>query len=225
VSPAGLSLRGVEKRYGARVVLACVDLDVSPGEAVGVLGRSGGGKTTMLRLVAGLESPDAGRIAIAGEEVSGPGRLVAPHARGVSYVFQSSALWPHMTVAGNILFGVRDNDAGARAAILADLLARLDLEGLADRAPDSLSGGEARRVALARALAPQRGLVLFDEALTNLDWDLKARMVDLVNAEVRGRATIVYVTHDPAEAAAVTDRQLLLEHGRLRPWPGSEARD
>jgi iron(III) transport system ATP-binding protein len=199
-------------------VLDHLDLEVASGESVAVLGRSGSGKTTLLRVVSGLEDLDAGRVAVGGQLVSGEGAFAAPNARGIGYVFQSSALWPHLTVAQNILFGVRSRDKATRNAVVAELLERLEIPGLAGRYPDRLSGGEARRVAIARAIAPSPALLLFDEALTNLDWDLKGRLIDVLNRRVRGSAAMLFVTHDPDEAHRVSDRRLLLSEGRLGPW-------
>jgi iron(III) transport system ATP-binding protein len=213
-----LRLEDVHKSYGSTRALAGADFELGAGSSMAILGRSGSGKSTLLRIVAGLEEPDSGHVFIDDQLASEPGYSVPAHKRGLGLVFQSSALWPHMTVAQNILFGVRDSDRAARQARLAELCEGMALTGLEKRYPDRLSGGEARRVALARALAPRPGLLLFDEAFTHLDWELRSSLWDLVNSQVRSRATLLIVTHDPDEADALADSRLLLADGRLSPW-------
>jgi len=217
-------VRGVVKAFGDRRVLDEVSLDVPAGASVAILGPSGSGKTTLLRLIAGLEVPDAGEIAIGGRTVSRAGRVeVPPHQRGIGFVFQSSALWPHMTAAQNVAFGMggRGDRSGrdGRAGRVASLLADVGLAGMEDRYPDQLSGGEARRVALARAIAADPALLLMDEPLTNLDADRRAQLLGLIVETVaRTGATLVYVTHEAEEAARVgggAGRVVVLEGGRV----------
>lgn len=208
-----LRLQGVSHHLGGRRVLAGVNLDVAAGECLVVLGPSGSGKTTLLRLIAGLEAPDAGEILLGDAVVSGPDTLVAPHERSLGIVFQTPALWPHMTVAQNISFGLHDREGAAGR--VSELLAAMGIGDLASRYPDQISGGEARRVALARALAPRPRLLLLDEPLTNLDGELKERLLGLLHRLVRSRATVLHVTHDEDEAAAVGDRIVRLAAGSL----------
>lgn len=213
--------RGLAKRYGVQPVLTSIDLEVPAGTSVSVLGPSGSGKTTLLRLLAGLELPDAGTVTLGGREASGSGGAVAPHRRGIGFAFQRSALWPHMTVGANILFGVARLDRSARQERLDALLAELELDGLAGRYPDELSGGQARRAALGRALAPEPPILLLDEPLTNLDEALRSRVLERVRDRVaRTGATLVYVTHDEAEARRMAGRVLRLADGRLEPGNG-----
>jgi ABC-type sulfate/molybdate transport systems ATPase subunit len=204
-------------RRGAQVVLDRLDLEVAAAESVAVLGRSGAGKTTLLRVLAGLEPPDAGRIAFGEVVVNAPGVSLAPWRRGVGMVFQSSALWPHLTVGQNIAFALQDRPREWRRARTAELLDAIGLSGLEARYPHAISGGEARRVALARAVAGDPPVLLLDEALTHLDAETKGRLVELIGRLARGRATMVVVTHDPDEARLLADRTLELAAGALEP--------
>lgn len=219
--PALVELRGLERRFGDRMVLAGLDLEIAPGERLAIVGPSGSGKSTLLGLIAGLGAPDAGAIWIAGILASRLGRiLVPPNARGIGFVFQSAALWPHLSAAGNIAFALDGRrpklDRGARDRRVAELLDEVGLAGMGARYPDQLSGGEARRVALARALAVAPRLLLLDEPVTNVDAARKAQLLELIvrSAEHSG-AALVMVTHDMGEAAAVADRRLRIEGGRL----------
>ena len=192
-------------------MLAGVDLEVGEGAVLAVLGPSGGGKTTLLRIVAGLDRPDAGRVEVLGREVDGPGVFVPPEARRVGLVFQDYALFPHFTALENAAFGVPGPEGKTRAAETLEVL------GLSERAgqrPAELSGGEQQRVALARALAPQPAVLLLDEPFSNLDAALRAGVREEVAGLLRGLgATAVLVTHDREEAFALADRVALLIDG------------
>ena len=213
-----LSCRGLTKRLGARPVLRQLDIDVAQGEVVTLLGASGSGKTTLLRLVAGLLEPDAGTIRIGDDVVWSNGFGVPPERRGVAMVFQDYALWPHMTVAGNIDFGLRSQHLPAAAikSRAAHALEVTQLGGYAGRFPAELSGGQQQRVAIARCLAARPRLMLFDEPLSNLDAalrdDLRTEMMLLVRNE---GITAIYVTHDQAEAMAVSDRIAVMREGSI----------
>ncbi len=217
--PDRLRVRDLVRRRDARIVLDGLALDVAPAERVAVLGPSGSGKTTLLRLLAGLDAPDGGVIEIDGQVASTAGRVrLAPHRRGVGMVFQSAALWPHMTAAQNIGFAVHGRSAPETRARIVEMLARVGLEGMGERYPDQLSGGEARRVALARALAGDPRLLLMDEPLTSLDPALRADMLDLIDRMLAAcRASLVYVTHLADEADRLAGRVVELDAGRLRP--------
>ena len=211
-----LDIVGVAKSFGDVAVLAGLDLEVAAGSLVAILGASGGGKTTLLRLICGFDRPDAGSIAIAGRPVSGPGLHIRPEHRRIGYVAQDGALFPHLSVGQNILFGL--DRTGRRDQARAEEL--LELVGLpahyATRPPQALSGGEQQRVALARALAPRPGLVLLDEPFSALDAALRAGTRRAVaEALSRAGATALLVTHDQSEALSMGDRVGVLRRGRL----------
>jgi len=220
MTAAPVTLRGIVRRLGGRVVLDHVDLEAPAGRVLVLLGESGAGKSTLLRLVAGLDDPDAGTIEIAGRVVADPKRRVAPHARGVGMVFQTLELWPHMTVAENITFGLAGRPRGARAAAHPRVLEVAEAVGLpaallARRSP-TLSGGERQRVAIARALAADPGVLLYDEPLAHLDPSRRGEIRSLVRRVAVARTTtVVYVTHDPAEALEVGDVLAVLAHGHV----------
>jgi thiamine transport system ATP-binding protein len=202
---ARLVVDGVTVRFGARVVLDRVGLEVAAGEIVALLGPSGSGKSTLLRVIAGLLPPDAGRIILDGDDIT---RRPA-HRRGVGLVFQDEQLFPHRSVAANVGFGLRmlrtaTSEVERRVG---ELLELVGLAGYGDRGVGALSGGEAKRVALARSLAPRPRVLLLDEPLTGLDADLHDRLVADIGAVLRATGTTaVHVTHDRAEADALADR-------------------
>ena len=202
-----IELRGIHKTFDGRAVLSGLDITVAPGECVAIAGPSGEGKTTLLRVVAGLEFPDAGLVRLRGcDAVAWP-----PHARRWGFQFQDSSLWPQMTLAENIAFG-----CDGAAARVGECLDRAGLSRLGARKPAEVSGGEARRAGLARALAPRRDILLLDEPLSNLEPTLRARMADWIGEELSvTRAACLWVTHDPAEANGIAGRALTLENGRL----------
>ena len=214
--PAGLSFEGLTHAFGGAPVLKDVDLAVEAGEVVCLLGPSGCGKTTLLRLAAGVERPTRGRIRLDDREVAGPGVFVEPEDRGVGLMFQDYALFPHLTVMENVLFGLRALAAADAQTAARRALARVGMEAYARVYPDRLSGGEQQRVALARAVAPRPGVLLMDEPFSNLD----RRMRDLVREETLALlremgATAVVVTHDPEEAMRIADRVVLMRKGAI----------
>jgi len=208
---------GLGFSVGGRTILSDLELSVADGEGVVVMGRSGAGKTTLLRLLAGLLAPSQGIIRVGGEVASAAGIVrMEPSRRAVGFVFQSGALWPHMTVAQNLLYGLADLPRAKARQYMMDALDSCRVAELAQRLPGQLSGGEQRRVALARAIAPQPRHLLMDEPLTSLDTDLRSELLQLVCEIVRSHQTaLVYVTHDENEARALEGRQLYLESGRL----------
>jgi iron(III) transport system ATP-binding protein len=214
-SAPALRVRGLEKRYADTEVLRGLDLDAARGEFLALLGPSGCGKTTALRLIAGFERPDAGSIAIGGDIACANERWVPPEARRVGMVFQDYALFPHLSVARNVAFGlprnVRDRDARVASA-----LATVGLAGLGERSPEQLSGGPQQRVALARALAPEPEVILLDEPFSNLDADLRAAVREEVRQILReAGATAVLVTHDQEEALSIADRVAVMLDGHI----------
>lgn len=213
-----IRLDRVTRRFGPLAAVDDLTADIAAGCFFVVLGPSGCGKSTLLRLIAGLEPPDAGEIALHGRPVAAAGLALPPEARGVGVVFQSYALWPHMTVLGNVAFPIEANGqrkAAARAQARTHLAA-VELSDLADRRPADLSGGQRQRVALARCLASQARVVLMDEPLANLDPHLRAAMEgELADFHRRSGATTLYITHDQREAMALADRVAVMRNGRF----------
>jgi iron(III) transport system ATP-binding protein len=216
VTEPALRLDGVTKRYAGVAAAHDVSLDAAPGELVTLIGPSGCGKSTTLRLVAGLDRPDEGRISIAGV-VAANGRIwQPPERRRVGLVFQEHALFPHLTVADNISFGLRDASRAERARRGDHWLNVIGLAQHGRRYPHELSGGERQRVALARALAPEPRLVLLDEPFASLDPTLRIRLRADIVAILRSTGTpALFVTHDQAEALSIGDRVAVMREGRI----------
>jgi iron(III) transport system ATP-binding protein len=211
-----LELRGVDKSYGPERVIEGLSLSVEEGEILTLLGPSGCGKTTTLRLIAGLERPNAGEVAINGTTVSGSDRFVSPEDRGVGVVFQEFALFPHLTAAENVAFGLADWDDDAREERVDELLDLVGLDAQRDSYPDELSGGQQQRVALARSLAPEPDVLLLDEPFSNLDVDLRVQMREEVRRILKETGvTAVSVTHDQEEALSISDRVAVVNDGRI----------
>ncbi len=211
-----LTCQDVSRRFGATIALADFDLEVARGDLVALLGPSGCGKTTALRLIAGLDRPDAGSIRIDGREVAGPSTFVAPERRGVALVFQDYALFPHLSVADNVGYGVRGVDRTERRQRVHEALELVGMTGEADRLPARLSGGQQQRVALARALAPRPDLVLLDEPFSNLDAALRESVREDVRRILQeAGATSIFVTHDQEEALSIADVVAVMHEGRV----------
>lgn len=214
-----LTLEQVTKRFGTHTVLRDFSLTLDAGMIGCLLGPSGSGKTTVLRLIAGFETPDAGTIAIGGAPVADARRALEPHRRRVGMVFQDHALFPHLTVAENIAFGLRAWQATERTARVTALLRLIDLDDAAHKYPHELSGGQQQRVALARALAPRPRLLLLDEPFSNLDSMLRERLAMEVRRILKHEAvTALLVTHDQFEAFAIADRLGVVANGQLVQW-------
>jgi multiple sugar transport system ATP-binding protein len=212
---ATLSIRQLSKVYGTNEVLKSIDLDVESGEFVILVGPSGCGKSTLLNMIAGLDHPTSGRIEINGRDVTN----VRPKDRDIAMVFQTYALYPTMTVARNISFGLemRGFTKAQRDAAVQRVARTLQIEALLDRKPSQLSGGQRQRVAMGRALARDPALFLFDEPLSNLDAKLRVEMrTEIKLLHERLQATIVYVTHDQIEAMTLGDRIAVMKDGVVR---------
>ena len=209
----------VTKRYGRRSVVDGVSLDVAEGEIIALLGASGCGKTTLLRLIAGLETPDAGEIWIAGECVAASGRnIFPPRARSLGFVFQDLALWSHLTVAGNLDFVLASVGVPkqARKVRIEEALRMVRIELFADAYPHRMSGGEQQRAAIARALVARPRLLLLDEPMSSLDAELKSGLLsELAGLQEQLRISTVYVTHDHAEARALAHHVAMMRAGRI----------
>lgn len=213
---AALQLSGIGKTFAGVPVLADIDLSVSKGEIICLVGRSGCGKSTLLRIIAGVETPDFGAVRMNGAEIAGPSTFVEPEKRRIGFVFQDYALFPHLTVEQNVMFGLKGLPKAEARARAAEMIEHVRLSDLAKRYPHTLSGGEQQRVALARALAPKPDILLMDEPFSNLDRGLR----DSVREETLGllralNTTAIMVTHDPEEALSAGDRVVLMQKGRI----------
>jgi spermidine/putrescine ABC transporter ATP-binding subunit len=213
IEPA-VGITGLSKSFGPALALADVSLDVRPGEFVSLLGPSGCGKTTLLRIIAGFDTPTSGRVFVHGKDVTD----LPAERRPTNLVFQRGALFPHMTVGANIAYALRLRrwPAARIAARVEEMLALVRLDGLRDRMPAQLSGGQAQRVALARALAAEPKVLLLDEPLSALDLKLREQMqLELRAIQRQLGATFVFVTHDQTEALVMSDRIAILQGGRI----------
>jgi thiamine transport system ATP-binding protein len=209
-----LRVEDVTVRFGPKVAVDDVTLEVADGEIVTVLGPSGSGKSTLLRVIAGLQRPDAGRVLLDGKDLA----RVPPHRRGIGLVFQDHALFHHRDVQGNVAFGLRMRGDSSRAiaARVRELLELVGLTGYERRSIATLSGGEQQRVALARALAPEPRVLLLDEPLGSLDRRLRDRLLEELDSIFDTlRVTALYVTHDRSEAFALGDRVAIVREGRV----------
>jgi iron(III) transport system ATP-binding protein len=215
---AAVSLRGLTKLFGAAAAVDNLYLEIGDGEFVSLLGPSGCGKTTTLRLIAGFLQPDGGEIRVGNEVVSSASVLVPPERRSMSMIFQSYAVWPHMTVFQNVAYGLKFKKLSRHEIDqkVERLLLVVHLETLKDRYPAELSGGQQQRVALARALVVEPQILLMDEPLSNLDANLREEMrFEIRRLHEEFRITTIYVTHDQAEAMATSDRIAVLNSGKM----------
>jgi iron(III) transport system ATP-binding protein len=215
---AHLELTRLTKRYGDVVSVDAIDLAVEKGEFLCLLGPSGCGKTTTLRMIAGFLEPDGGEIRVGGRAVSAKGSVVPPERRNMGMIFQSYAVWPHMTVRDNVAYGLKMKKVeAAQARERTDaMLKATKLFELAARYPSELSGGQQQRVALARALAPSPDILLLDEPLSNLDANLRGEMrFEIRRLHDQFRNTSIYVTHDQVEAMTMADRIVVMNAGRI----------
>lgn len=215
---ASVELKGLSKHYGSAVAVDDVSLRVEHGQLVCLLGPSGCGKTTTLRLIAGFIEPSAGEIEVGGKVLSSPSRTVPPEGRKMSMIFQSYALWPHMTVAENVAYGlkIRKLDRATIDSKLKAILSTAHLEALAERYPGELSGGQQQRVSLARALVVEPETLLLDEPLSNLDANLREEMrFEIRRLHDQYRYTTVYVTHDQSEAMTTADLIAVMNKGKV----------
>ncbi|HKD40897.1 MAG TPA: ABC transporter ATP-binding protein [Myxococcaceae bacterium] len=216
---AAIGIEGVRIRYAGKLVIDELSLSIKPGEVLALLGPSGSGKTSVLRVILGFVTPETGTVRLDGEVASQEGRLlVLPEERGLAVVFQDLALWPHLSVAGNLAFGLNSRGVprSERNARIRSILGRVGLTGKEHSHPGELSGGERQRVAIARALVLEPRAVLLDEPLSNLDVGLKRELLSIFRALLKERqTTALYVTHDLREAAALGDRIAVMEQGRV----------
>jgi ABC-type Fe3+/spermidine/putrescine transport system ATPase subunit len=219
LTSTALSARDISKRFGSHQALDGVSLDVLPGTCAVILGASGCGKTTLLRVIAGLETPDTGEIWLGSSQVTEAGRnLVAPHERRIGFVFQDLALWPHLSVRQNLEFVLEAQRVppAARTARVEEALRVVRIEALIDRYPHELSGGEQQRVALARSLVGEPRVLLLDEPLSSLDPELRSTLrQELARLQHALQLTTIYVTHDREDASALADSIVEMRAGRI----------
>lgn len=205
-----LKVEHLSKCFGAVTAVEDVNLTIGRRERIAILGESGSGKSTLLLLLAGLLRPDNGIIYREEKTLDAP-----PHLRGMAMAFQEPALWNHMTVRNNILFGCTIKDRVIRRGLVEELAAELGIAELLSRFPSEISGGQARRVAIARALCCGRELLLLDEAFSNLDEETKAQTIKVVLRRCENKSAVLLVTHDPTEAVALCETRYRMAHGRL----------
>jgi len=211
-----LQLQEISKSYGKQLAVQNVSLDLLEGEAILIKGPTGCGKTTLLKLIAGLELPDKGEIINRGILISKPGWASEPSSRSIGFVFQEPALWPHMTVRQQILFGLFHHSKQEADEVLGQVAHKLTIEAILDRYPHEISGGESRLVALARSVAPEPGLLLMDEPLVNLNPELKKRVWKFLDRYFQSDdKSVIYVTHDPGEIGFFPGRVLSMKEGKL----------
>jgi iron(III) transport system ATP-binding protein len=211
-----LEIEGIRRRYGSVTALDGVDLSVAADSCSAVVGPSGSGKTTLLRIIAGFDAADAGKVVLDGQILTDGAKAVPAHRREIGYVAQDGALFPHLSIADNIGFGLPRRDPG-RDARIAELVRMVDLDpAVLGRRPDELSGGQQQRIALARALARRPRLMLLDEPFSALDTGLRATTRQAVGRVLRdARITTILVTHDQSEALSFADQVAVLSEGRL----------
>lgn len=218
-----LKLDRISKRFSDTPVVDSVSLKLRKGELLSLLGSSGCGKTTLLRLIAGFERPQSGSIELSGQEVAGANRWLPPEQRDIGMVFQDYALFPHLTVAQNVGFGLQKSHRKRSShppqqakKMIAEAIGQVGLSGLEKRYPHELSGGQQQRVALARALAPQPALILLDEPLSNLDVQVRSHLRQEIRSILKTTgSTAIFVTHDQEEALSISDRVAVMNQGRL----------
>lgn len=213
---AAVDIKEISKSYGTVKALSVTTLSILDKSTCAICGPSGSGKTTLLRLLSGLETPDTGEIYLYDKLVSTPDYILRPNKRGIGYVFQTPSLWPHMTIRENLLFGLNHLTKDAEKQKIQELLSEMELEGLENRYPNQISGGQAKRVALARTLGPKPNIILMDEPLTNIDKELKRKMLGYIKKHLlRTTSVLIYVTHDPDEATELAERIVVIRGGHI----------
>lgn len=212
-----LSLKNVSKSFSNTKVLQDINLELKEGEILTILGASGSGKSTLLNIIAGFEKVDSGDVSVYDKLVDAKSVFVEPHERNIGFVFQNYALFPHLNVYKNIIFGISSEAVSIQKHRVDKMLELTGLQGLEDRYPHELSGGQQQRVALARTLATKPKLILFDEAFSNVDSILKSKIEkELVDIIKKSNISAVFVTHDSKEALSISDKIAYLENGKIK---------
>ena len=204
-----LKVKNLSKRYGEQQIFCDLNLEIKTGEILAVVGESGCGKTTLLKILSGLDKEYEGSIYLSGREI----RNLEPNKRNMALVFQQPVLWNHMTVEENILFSIRKRNRNADLKQIQHICRRLEINDLMKRYPEEISGGQAKRVSLARALASKKEIMLLDEPLSNLDGDTKEKVLVFLEEEYLGHLTIIYVSHDSLEVKRLTENVMQLDSG------------
>lgn len=204
-----LKVENLSKRYGEQQIFCGLNLEIKAGGTLAVVGESGCGKTTLLRILSGLDNEYEGSMYLYGMEI----RDLEPNKRNMALVFQQPVLWNHMTVEENILFSIRKRDWNANLKRIQHICQRLEIDELMKRYPEEISGGQAKRVSLARALASKKEIMLLDEPLSNLDSDTKEKVLVFLEEEYLGHLTIIYVSHDSLEVNRLTENVIQLDSG------------
>ncbi|MCE2916095.1 MAG: ATP-binding cassette domain-containing protein [Rubrivivax sp.] len=211
-----LSVRSLSRLIGTRAVVSELSFDMAPGEVVAILGPSGSGKTSLLRLIAGFDSPSSGSVHLHGQEVSTAGRVCQPpEQRRLALAFQDATLFAHLDAVGNAAFAIRGGDKAGRRQRAREALSAMGLDAMDGRDVATLSGGEAQRVSLARALAAEARLLLLDEPFGNVDRLTRVDLLQRLKARLRGEVAAIVITHDPADAVELGARVLLMRDGQL----------
>jgi len=212
-----LELRNISKIYTDKKVIDNASIYISKGDSLVITGNSGCGKSTLLRIITGLEKISSGEILLNNEIISNNKYVLRPNERNMSFVFQSAALWPHMTVKENIMFAMNNLSKLDAEEQINSLLKIAEISDLKDRYPNEISGGEARRVSILRAIASNKEIFILDEPLTNLNMDLKYKLLDFILEIVKAtNKTMIYVTHDLDEAERIHGRRFSMENGILK---------
>jgi len=211
-----LKLEKISKVFGDKVVLSDISLDVKKAEIISLLGESGSGKSTILNIIAGFEEADNGFMQYRDKVIFSKSVFIEPENRDIGFVFQNYALFPHLNVDKNISFGISKKDKSIQNSILKELLELLDMKGMEKKYPHELSGGEQQRVAIARVLARDSELILFDEPFSSIDISLKQKLIEKIRGIIRSQnKTAIFVTHDPKEAIFLSDKIAYIEDGRI----------
>ena len=212
-----INLNKISHYYGNKQVLENLSLEIEPNKITSLLGGSGSGKTTILRIIAGLENPQSGEVSINSEVLTSNNEIIIPpNERNLGFIFQDLALWPHLSVFDNIAFGLKERKENDIKEKVYEILDYFGLKELSDKFPNQLSGGQKQLVAISRSLVMKPDILLMDEPLNNLDVKLKRRILDYIKRlKQEFNLTIIYVTHDHKEAFAISDKVVVLQNGKI----------